>query len=100
MSPMLIFSRLCIHRFSSWSSSVICSVIQQILSAYYVPTSFPGGTQPLGETGRRGGLWLRWPREGMEHREKVGPPYLQEIKLELSPDGIRPCEGSKRREQK
>lgn len=34
----------------------------------------------------------------MEHREKVGSPYLQEIKLELSPDGIRPCEGSKRRE--
>lgn len=54
----------------------------------------------MDEYSRRGGLWLRWPREGMEHREKVGPPYLQEIKLELSPDGIRPCEGSKRREQK
>lgn len=38
--------------------------------------------------------------EPLEHWEKVGPPYLQEIKLELSPDGIRPCEGSKRREQK
>ena len=56
-----------IHRFSSWSSSVVCSVIQQILSAYYVPSSFPGGTQAIGwdrqemdEYSRRGRLWLRW----------------------------------------